>query len=152
MPGTTIISQSDDALQAIKVTDRDNSIVLFTPTGSQKGYPFTPFANTITTYDKTIFAMEYTNGNFEGRHKSALGDQAAAAVIVVVLDGPDRKNQEAFAAKVWDAACKDEEMAGILVLIGGVGPARAVGGFKTVVHGESGTEATQVEMARAIFG
>lgn len=150
-----VTSGNDDAIPAMKATSKDNQIVLFTPTMSaRKGYPFDALGNAVTSYDKNVLALEYHPESgasmFTARHDQALADESTAGVIVVLVqDGSNCKATEAFAETVWQRSCKEEETAGVLVLIGGT--SKKVGGFQTVVQSSMSDEA-QVAIAKAIFG
>jgi hypothetical protein len=165
MPGTysspSIYVAGDDALLAVRVLDPSNHIVLFTPTSPQTHeYYYEPLAQSISkVYSKNVFAMDYTpptNKNrylpFDRRHEEALMNESCAAVIVVIRDDSTKTRgcQMDFARKVWDVACAEQDIPGILVEIGG--NRRLVGSWKTIVHSDGMSDGSLREVARLIFG
>ncbi|KIV99144.1 uncharacterized protein PV09_09174 [Verruconis gallopava] len=165
MPGTYslphIYTAGDDALRAVRVLDSSNHIVLFTPTSPRTHeYYYQPLAEAISrTHGKNVFAMDYTpptNKNrylpFDHRHEAALMDNSCAAVIVVIRDDSTKTRgcQMDFARKVWDVACAEQDIPGILVEIGG--SRRLVGGWKTILYSNIMSEASMQELAQLIFG
>jgi hypothetical protein len=151
----------DDALRAVRVIGKENHILLITPTAPQTHeYYFGPLVEAITkVHGKNVVAMDYTpptNKNrylpFDERHEMALMNGSCAGVIIVVRDDATRTRgcQMDFARKVWEVACEEQEVPGILVEIGG--SKRLVGSWKTIVHSEGMSEHSLREVARLIFG
>lgn len=140
--------------------DSSNHIVLLTPTSPQTHeYYYEPLVAAITEqYHKNVFAMDYTpptNRNrylpYDRRHENALMDGACAAVIVVVRDDASKTRgcQMDFARKVWDVACEQQEIPGILVEIGG--SKRLIGSWKTILHSDAMSGGSLKEIASLIF-
>lgn len=149
-----LLAAGDDALAAIRVLDDYNHIIVLTPKAtSDNTFAFASLVEAITSFNKSVHVLEFatdgTSPSFTSNHERALNAEIAAAVIVLVVDGPTRKVQEKFAETVWGKFCEDEEMSGILVLVGGTD--RSVGGFRTTVRCNSIGQETQKAIAKIIF-